>query len=166
MKAASQFAAFAAGSLVSFGVDWAVFSALWWALPENCRARLFVSVAVARCLSLVFNFTCNKYLVFRPEKKGTDPSNSAKEGTDPSIFVGHPENAEKEGTDPSPGVGTGLSFVRYLMLAAAILVGSWALLKAIHALLPAFPLSLAKPVVDLALFFVSFTVQRHFVFAH
>ena len=93
-------------------------------------------------------------------------SGSAKEGTDPSIFVGHPENAEKEGTDPSPGVGTGLSFVRYLMLAAAILVGSWALLKAIHALLPAFSLSLAKPLVDLALFFVSFTVQRHFVFAH
>ena len=135
MKAASQFAAFAAGSLVSFGVDWTVFSALWWALPENCRARLFASVAVARCLSLVFNFTCNRFLVFRA------------------------------GTVLPPPKKTGRAFARYLSLAAAILAASWALLKAIHSLLPAFPLSAAKPVVDLALFLLSFAVQKKFVFA-
>lgn len=149
MKAASQFAAFTAGSLASFGVDWSVFSVLWWTLPEDCRARLFVSVAVARCLSLVFNFACNRFLVFR---SGANPSRPEK------AVASQPPNVETR-------TGTGLSFARYLFLAAVILAASWVVLKALHAVAPRFPLSLAKPAVDFALFLLSFYVQKRFVFA-
>lgn len=143
MKTASQFTAFTAVSLASFAVDWSVFSALWRVLPDETRARLFLSVAVARCLSLVFNFACNRFLVFRA---GTDL----------------PQNV---GTDLPPPKKTGRAFARYLALAAAILAGSWGILKAIHSLLPAFPLAAAKPIVDLALFLLSFFAQKKFVFA-
>ena len=77
MKTAGQMAAFAAASLLSFGLDWSLFSALWLSLPQDVPARLFVSVAAARCASLVFNYFCNRQLVFRRMKAAAPAEGAA-----------------------------------------------------------------------------------------
>ena len=137
-KTAAQLAKFAGSSFASFAVDWAVFSSLWNLLPQSAPGRLAASVATARCMSLIFNFACNTRLVFRAGA-GTGLKNSNS--------------------------GPDRACARYLLLAAAILAGSWALLKAVHAFFPGFPLSVAKPGVDYALFLVSFRVQQRYVFS-
>lgn len=60
-----RFAAFLVASLASFGVDIAVFSLLYRRiLGEGHRAHLLLAVAIARAVSLGFNYLCNRYLVF------------------------------------------------------------------------------------------------------
>ncbi|MBQ9727759.1 MAG: bifunctional glycosyltransferase family 2/GtrA family protein [Kiritimatiellae bacterium] len=61
-----RFALFAAVSLASFAVDIGLFHALHeHAFPEGLAARLFLSVALARAVSLCFNYACNRRFVFR-----------------------------------------------------------------------------------------------------
>ena len=60
------FALFTAASLASFALDIGLFHALHeFAFREGVAARLFLSVAVARLVSLFFNYACNRHLVFR-----------------------------------------------------------------------------------------------------
>lgn len=60
-------AAFTAASLASFGVDIGVFCLLRERVfREGAPARLFLCVAVARCVSVAFNYLCNRFVVFRP----------------------------------------------------------------------------------------------------
>ena len=58
----------------------------------------------------------------------------------------------------------GRSFARYLLLAAAVMLLSWAFTKALVAAFPGTLATLLKAAVDLALFFASYTVQKVFVF--
>lgn len=147
MKTPAQMAAFGAVSVLSFFLDWGLFSALWEFLPAWFPARLVSSVALARCVSLVFNYFCNRQMVFR---------RASSRG---------PGAGDAAGEPPPPRPLAARSFPRYLALAAMLLAWSWALLKTVHAFLPRFPLEFAKPAVDIALFAVSFFVQRKYVFA-
>ena len=61
-----RFALFAAVSLASFAVDIGLFHLLHeFAFPAGAAGRLFLSVALARLVSLSFNYGCNRHLVFR-----------------------------------------------------------------------------------------------------
>ena len=61
-----RFALFTAVSLASFALDIGIFHALHeYAFREGAAARLFLSVALARLVSLSFNYGCNRHLVFR-----------------------------------------------------------------------------------------------------
>lgn len=61
-----RFALFTAVSLASFALDIGLFHALHeWAFPPDAAGRLFLSVALARLVSLSFNYACNRHLVFR-----------------------------------------------------------------------------------------------------
>ncbi len=60
-----KLAKFAIASLLSFGVDIGLFSLLYYRVfNEGSFGRLFFSVAIARTVSLVFNYSCNRYFVF------------------------------------------------------------------------------------------------------
>jgi glycosyltransferase involved in cell wall biosynthesis len=59
--------------------------------------------------------------------------------------------------------GRPTSAVRYLLLAVGLLIANYLSLKALHTL--GVPLLMAKVVTDSALFFVSFRLQKYFVFA-
>ncbi len=62
---AMRFAAFLLASFASFGVDIGVFSLLYRRVfGEGHRAHLLLSVAIARTVSIGFNYLCNRYLVF------------------------------------------------------------------------------------------------------
>ena len=71
MKTAGQLAAFAATSFAAFAVDWGAFTALWELLPAAFPSRLLVSVLAARAVSLVFNYRCNRRIVFRSDRRGS-----------------------------------------------------------------------------------------------
>lgn len=56
---------FALSSLVSFGVDIGLFALLYYAvLPDGTPGRLFLSVVLARIVSVVVNYSCNRWFVF------------------------------------------------------------------------------------------------------
>lgn len=60
-----KLAKFAIASLLSFGVDIALFTLLYYhVFDERSFGRLLFSVAIARAVSLVFNYSCNRYFVF------------------------------------------------------------------------------------------------------
>lgn len=59
------FAAFSAVSALSFALDWACFTAAWTLLGGGARSRLLLSVVAARCVSIAFNYACNREFVFR-----------------------------------------------------------------------------------------------------
>lgn len=62
---AKRVGAFALASLLSFGVDMGLFALLFYrVLGEGAAGRLFWSVALARVVSVVFNYACNRYVVF------------------------------------------------------------------------------------------------------
>ena len=58
------FPLFVLASVLSFGVDVGLFCLLRAAL-EGRPGRLFLSIAGARAVSCVFNYLCNRHLVFR-----------------------------------------------------------------------------------------------------
>ena len=60
-----KLAKFTIASLLSFGVDLGLFTLLYYRVfNEGWFGRLFFSVAIARAISLVFNYSCNRYFVF------------------------------------------------------------------------------------------------------
>ena len=127
--------AFALSSLAAAALDLGLFSLLFErAIPAGAPARLFLSVAIARAVSLSFNYACNRRLVFQ-----------VSSGAAPDAPAGRP-------------------FVRYLLLAALILAGSWGLTKAGIFLFPYLPATLVKATVDAALFLCSYAAQRVWVF--
>lgn len=64
-EGAAKFARFVSASLLSFGIDIGLFSLLHYAVfPSGARARLFVPVLAARAVSLLFNYSANRYFVF------------------------------------------------------------------------------------------------------
>ena len=129
-----RFGLFTAVSLASFAVDIGLFHALHEIVfPADMAGRLFLSVALARLVSLSFNYGCNRHLVFRDGAR-----HAAVEGR---------------------------SLGRYLLLAAAIMTASWAITKGVAAAMPGTLVTPIKAVVDLLLFFASYTAQRVFVFA-
>lgn len=67
---AETLGAFALASLLSFGVDIGLFSLLYYAVFGNGAAgRLFWAVALARTVSVVFNYACNRYFVFGESRR-------------------------------------------------------------------------------------------------
>ena len=64
-----SFPLFVLASVLSFGVDVGLFCLLRAAL-EGLPARLFLSIAGARAVSCVFNYLCNRHLVFRAAGAG------------------------------------------------------------------------------------------------
>ena len=65
-----SFPLFVLASVLSFGVDVGLFCLLRAAL-EGRPARLFLSIAGARAVSCVFNYLCNRHLVFRAAGEGS-----------------------------------------------------------------------------------------------
>lgn len=60
-----KLATFTLASVLSFAVDIGLFSLLYYRIfGEGARGRLFLSVALARAVSLVFNYVCNRRFVF------------------------------------------------------------------------------------------------------
>ena len=60
-----KLAKFMIASVLSFGVDIGLFSLLYYKVfNAESFGRLFLSVAIARAVSLVFNYSCNRYFVF------------------------------------------------------------------------------------------------------
>lgn len=67
---AATLAAFVVSSVLSFGVDIGLFTLLYYrAFGEGTHGRLWFSVLLARVVSVVFNYTCNRYFVFRGGRK-------------------------------------------------------------------------------------------------
>lgn len=64
-----SFPLFVLASVLSFGVDVGLFCLLRAAL-EGLPARLLASHAGARAVSCVFNYLCNRHLVFRAGRGG------------------------------------------------------------------------------------------------
>ena len=64
-----SFPLFVLASILSFGVDVGLFCLLRAAL-EGLPARLLVSITGARAVSCVFNYLCNRHLVFRAARGG------------------------------------------------------------------------------------------------
>ncbi len=60
-----KLAKFATASILSFCLDLGLFTLLFYRVfGEGAFGRLFLSVALARVASLVFNYNCNRYFVF------------------------------------------------------------------------------------------------------
>ncbi len=70
VPARRSFPLFVLASVLSFGVDVGLFCLLRAAL-EGRSARLFLSIAGARAVSCVFNYLCNRHLVFRAAGEGS-----------------------------------------------------------------------------------------------
>ncbi len=66
-----KLAKFALASALSFGVDIGLFTLFYYKVfGEGTSGRLFLSVALARGISLVFNYCCNRYFVFGEVRGG------------------------------------------------------------------------------------------------
>ena len=62
---AASMGAFALASLLSFGLDIGLFALLYYLVfGEGTTGRLFFAVVLARVVSVVFNYSCNRYFVF------------------------------------------------------------------------------------------------------
>ncbi len=130
-----KLAVFALASGLSFGVDIGLFSWLYYRVfDEGTFGRLFFSVAIARVISVVFNYCCNRYFVFG-EAHASRRFNLR-------------------------------AFGRYVVLAVFILAASYALTGLFHKLFPQVALPWVKACVDLALFLMSYGVQRLVIFRH
>ena len=130
-----KLAVFALASGLSFGVDIGLFSWLYYRVfGEGAFGRLFFSVAIARVASVVFNYCCNRYLVFG-EAHGDRRFNLR-------------------------------AFGKYAVLAVFILTASYVLTGFFHGLFPKIALPWVKACVDLALFLMSYGVQRLVIFRH
>lgn len=135
-SALRRMAAFLTASLASFALDIGLYSLLFrLVFRDTAHARLILSVAIARAVSLIFNYLCNRHLVFA---EGNDSSRR-------HAFGRH-------------------AFARYLLLAVGLLGASYALTKGAIALWPRVPSEILKAIIDFLLFFVSFAIQRLFVF--
>ena len=69
VPARRSFPLFVLASVISFGVDVGLFCLLRAAL-DGLPARLLLSHAGARAVSCVFNYLCNRHLVFRAAGSG------------------------------------------------------------------------------------------------
>lgn len=130
---ARRFFVFILISLSSCALDLGLFHFLHqMATRREMPGRLFFSIGIARCISLVFNYLCNRHIAFRNEGKRS--------------FFG------------------GRALGKYLVLAACLLVASYLLTKGVAFWLTGTSVTLIKAGVDLFLFFVSYSIQRAFVF--
>ena len=134
-----SFPLFVLASLLSFAVDAGLFHLLRLALAGRPGA-LLLPHGGARAVSCVFNYLCNRHLVFRATGGAPAPDGRAH------VF-------ERR------------SFGGYLALVLAVWSLAYLGTKAAHAWWPAVPLLAAKVAVDLLLFLLSYAVQKTFVFA-
>lgn len=64
-EGASKFARFILASVLSFALDIGLFSLLYYSVfSSDAKAHLLLSVAIARAVSLLFNYSANRYFVF------------------------------------------------------------------------------------------------------
>lgn len=138
-KGKQQFLRFMAASASCSTLDqllaWLLFSALRRPLAQMGFVRILVSNVLARCVSLSLNYALNHRLVF-------------------SLDVDDPEyqrNARRE------------SLPRFLALSAAVLALSTLGVYLAHTFLGVAEWK-AKIVIDIALFFLNYNVQRVWVF--
>lgn len=132
----AKFFKFVAVSLLSFGVDIAVFSLLYYIVfSGETQGRLLLSVVIARIISLCFNYLCNRNYVFKNKNGGV---------ADISTFLRY------------------LSLAMVIMGASYLLTkGSALLIKNSEC-----AVSFIKIAVDLILFILSYTVQKRLIFIH
>ncbi len=128
----AQFVGYTLSSLSSAAVDILLFSILFhFILPRLKNGRLFVSVALARICSLLFNYYVNKHYVFKKDAKRLYDSRS---------------------------------FLGYISLCVVILSMSYGLTKWMNVLFSNTEITYVKICVDLFLFVISYTIQKHIIF--
>ena len=130
---------FSASSFIGFLIDYLVFVCIVALFGTSVSAVLFANV-FARIISALSNYSINRNFVFRSENPGNN------------------------GKDAKVKDNSRASAVRYAALAAGILSVNSAFLYLLTACNVADP-ALLKVLVELLMFFISFTVQRKFVFA-
>lgn len=113
-------------SLLSAATDLSLFTVLASMVFGSGAAGLLAATVIARLISGVVNFSCNKYWVFESQKR------------------------------PVGEAG------KYLALFCGQMLASWLLVSALSGL----PLNLAliKAIVDSSLFFISYMVQKRYIF--
>lgn len=130
-----RFGMFIIASLLSFGVDIGLFSLLYRViLPDTLKGRLLIAVVAARMVSIVFNYCCNRFVVFADGYRTGDRHFGKKE------------------------------FGKYLLLAAGILCASYLFTALAGKLFPSVKIEILKACVDLLLFLASYSVQRLMIF--
>lgn len=68
-----RFAKFVLASLLSFVVDIGIFSFFYHViLSDTAKGHLIISTVVARAISIVFNYSCNRYFVFSDNPQNKD----------------------------------------------------------------------------------------------
>lgn len=115
------FIRFAAISLISAAIDFALFSFTYW-LKKN----IFLAVLLGRILSATFNFKLNQYLTFKSKNHWLPAT------------------------------------LKYAALASFLGFIAYSLIKLIHGL--GINVYSSKIIAEIALFIVSFTLQRFFIF--
>lgn len=122
-------------SLLDQLLAWALFSALRDPMANMGFLRILVSNVTARCISLTLNYALNHRLVFTMDMDDPDWQRSSRRESLP----------------------------RFIVLSAAVLALSTLGVYLAHTYLGA-PEWSAKIVVDIALFFLNYNVQRTWVF--
>ncbi len=119
---------YTASSLLSFVVDFGLFTLFTWLLRETApEVNYLISTVAARVCSALFNFTLNKILVFGSK------------------------------------VNTGGALLRYGAVSVVQMLCSYGGVYLLSAVLP-LPVWLGKILTDTTLFFISYFVQRKWVF--
>ncbi len=128
----TQFFTFILSSLSSAAVDISLFSILFHFILSGLKnGRLFISVALARICSLLFNYYVNKHYVFN---KATNQRYVSR------------------------------SFLGYICLCVVIMSLSYGLTKWMNILFSNTEITYVKICVDLFLFILSYTIQKHIIF--
>ncbi|HHT15753.1 MAG TPA: glycosyltransferase [Clostridiales bacterium] len=131
-----NFFKYALSSILSFLIDWGVFTLFDKVLAVKLFGGLFtvtvgrkiaISTVIARIVSALFNFTVNKNVVFT-------------------------NDAQKKGAG-----------IRYIVVAAFVLLSSFGGTWLLHSLLKIDEV-IIKPVVDTVLYFVTYRLQKSWVF--
>lgn len=115
------FIRFAAISLISAAIDFALFFLIYW-LKKN----IFLGVLLGRILSATFNFKLNQHLAFKSENRCLPAA------------------------------------LKYTVLASFLGLIAYSLIKFIHGL--GVNVYSSKIIAEIALFILSFTIQRFFIF--
>lgn len=70
-EGAAKFVRFILSSVLSFGIDIGLFSFLYYLVfSAGAKAHLLLSVVLARAVSLLFNYSANRYFVFGEARAG------------------------------------------------------------------------------------------------
>lgn len=126
---------FVLSSLSSFVIDVGIFYLLYETVfNSETRGRLWWAIFNARGVSMIYNYLINEIFVFELP--------FAAGGLRSEFF----------------------RFVRYLALAAVVLLGAYFITKGLCATLPSVPVVVLKVLSDLVMFIVAYLVQRVYIF--